>query len=90
MDFPKIGGYVRWQVWNGIVTNTCEWANGEKGVEILFAKNVFKGQKPERYDWSVVKDVLQPSTPSDLWNEINQLRQEQYVRLTEAFPGIED
>lgn len=72
---PVPGDIVKVQLWHGVILDVFQSKTTEECiVKILFAKNVYKRQKPEIHEFSMLD--IQPATMDDLKAELARYEQE--------------
>ena len=87
--YPAKSSIVKVACWNGIVMNI--YLNGDAEnpvVEILFAKNVFRGQQSEYHRWASLSDHTEVSTSQALVQEIDNLTTALETRISEFQGGL--
>ncbi len=75
MNLPNKGDYIRVNIWTGIVKNIYLADAGRSPMlEIEFAKNCYKNQKPEFHSWEELEPHTRVSSAEELKDEIAMLK----------------
>ena len=88
MNIPQVGDFIRVNEWSGVICGVFfEWGDAENPMlEILFIKNIFKGQLPEFHRWADLEPHTVPATRGMIDQEIGSLRYTLAARLTKFQP----
>lgn len=92
-DIPALGSFVRVAAWTGIVRDIFTSAvSGRVILQIYFAKNVYKQQKPETHYLDEIANILTPSSLEKFQQEIQryeEMKDKELHELLQAYGADE-
>lgn len=83
-DIPELGSFIRVAAWTGIVRDIFISAvSGRVILQIYFAKNVYKQQRPETHYLDEIANILEPSSLEIFQQEIQRYEEMKDKELRE-------